>query len=363
MQRQTIMISGARAPVALELARSFHKQGHRVIMLDAQRFTISRWSNAVDIYYTIPSPRYDRDGFVSKLSEIVLKENVDHFIPTCEEAIYVSACKKKLTCEVWTVDLDLMLKLHNKYRFAIEFSHLLPIPNTILLKDFQDWKASKSYVFKPVYSRFATAVLIGKKLSSTNFEQEDKTKWLAQTFIEGKEICVYSIWANGRLKAYSAYHPLYRAGKGAGVFFEPVHYPNVYEDVVRFGSEIRYHGQLCFDVIIDQAHKHYFIECNPRATSGAHLLNENITKAFLDNEGVIIQNQKEYAIKYAMAILHPFSLLKKRVMRADDVIFKWNDILPFLLQFTALLELLYIKLSKKIGWLEASTVDIEWNED
>jgi predicted ATP-grasp superfamily ATP-dependent carboligase len=358
---KTILISGARAPIALEMARSFKLNGHHVIMMDCQTLTIARWSNAVGKYYTIPSPRFNKEGFIKTLQHIIKIEKVDHLIPTCEEAIFIAAYKDEIPCNVWTVNHDLMINLHNKYFFSQQFSSYLPIPKTVLVSDFNDWENSEKYVFKPVYSRFGSSVIIKKNLQSSYFKEKAKLHWVAQQFISGKEVCVYSIWDKGTLKAFAAYHPLLRAGKGAGIFFEPVQNKIVFDYVKRFGEEINYHGQLSFDVIIDQNQQPYFIECNPRGTSGAHLLNNQLAFAFLYDEFVLAKNHQEYSIKYAIALLHPTSMLKKRVLQSKDTIFRLDDLKPFFFQIASLFEITFIKFRKKMTWLEATTADIEWN--
>ncbi len=88
--KQTVLITGARAPIALELARSFNEAGHIVIMADCLHLTIARWSNTIHKYFSIASPRYENSKFVSDIQKIIQTENVTHFIPTCEETIFVS---------------------------------------------------------------------------------------------------------------------------------------------------------------------------------------------------------------------------------------------------------------------------------
>ncbi len=360
---QTILISGARAPIALEMARSFKKAGHNVIMIDCLHLTIARWSSCVDKYYKIPSPRFDNEAFVQEIQKIIIKEKVTHFIPTCEEAIFVAAHKDLFACKVWTVGKELIQSLHNKYQFSQSYQNIIPIPKTILVKDFVDWDNSDQYVFKPIYSRFAASVIIRNKINKTFFKEEDKSKWVAQQLISGKEICIYSIWEEGQMKAYAAYHPLYRAGKGAGVFFEPVQNEQIFEMVKKIGIEIEYNGQLCFDVILDEQQKPYFIECNPRGTSGAHLINTQLADAFLGDKCFIYNSLKDFSIKYAMALLHPFSFFDSRVRQSTDIIFRKNDLKPFFFQAFSLVEISYLKLTKGISWLEATTTDIEWNGD
>jgi predicted ATP-grasp superfamily ATP-dependent carboligase len=360
---QTILISGARAPIALEMARSFHRAGHRVIMTDCQRLTIARWSTGVAKYYVTPSPRFDNDAYVRQLQQIIDKEKVNHFIPTCEEAIFVAAHREVFNCKVWTCDHKLIITLHNKHLFTQCYQDILPTPNTILLNDFTDWDNSDQYVFKPIYSRFASSVIVRKKISRIFFNAQDKNQWIAQSYIEGKEICIYSVWSEGQMKAYVAYHPLYRAGKGAGVFFEPVQNEKVQSHVKKIGTEIQYNGQLCFDVIIDEEENPYFIECNPRGTSGAHLLNTQLAEVFLGSSCVINNQTREFSIKYALAILHPLSFFRSRVRKSKDTVFRWDDLKPFFFQIFSLLEITWLKFSSRSSWLEATTADIEWNGD
>lgn len=360
---ETILITGARAPIALELARSFYNHGHKVIMADSQHLTIARWSNSVAKYFVISSPRHNTNLFIKDIQRIIQNEHVTHFIPTCEEAIYVSAHKDNFKCKVWTCDKDLILSLHNKFSFSNYNNNPFPVPKTSLVSDFRDWENSLQYVFKPCYSRFASSVIIHKKIDSQYFKEEDKEKWIAQNKIDGLEICTYSIWDHGQLKAYAAYHPLFKAGKGAGVYFEPIKNDLIYGYVKEIGKHIQYTGQLCFDVIIDKFQIPYFIECNPRGTSGAHLIGDQLAEAFLGNSTYIYEDKQEFSIKYAMAILHFKSFFKKRVRNSKDIIFRSNDLKPFFLQIFSLIEITFLKLTKRISWLEATTGDIEWNSD
>lgn len=358
-----ILITGARAPIALELARSFANHGDTVIMSDSLRFTIARWSNSVKKYYLLPSPRFDSINFIAKVQQIIENEGITDLIPTCEEAIYIAFYQTKFNCKVWICSPKLIIDLHNKYRFYQKMNKYLPIPKTVLVKNFSDWKASKSYVFKEIYSRFATSVIIGKDLSNDFFTKKDSVNWIAQQKIDGKEVCVYSLWDNGILKTYSTYHPLYRAGKGAGIFFQPVVNHQIFSLVKTFGKEINYTGQLCFDVIIDSENKPYFIECNPRGTSGIHLINNDLADCFLGKSLKIVNKKNTFSIKYAMAIFHPFRFFKKEVIQSKDVIYNRRDIKPFFLQGLSLFEIAFIKFTKNTTWLAATTSDIEWNGD
>ena len=357
---KTILLSGARAPIALELARSFKNRGYRVIMVDTLKLPLSRFSKAVDAYFRMPSPRFEPKKFVSFIQKLIQRERISDFIPTCEEVFYVSMFKQYFDCKVWTAEIDLMAQLHNKYRFSTEFSKLIPTPKTVKMSDFEDWQRSKDYVFKPIYSRFGTTIIKNEMPEKAFFEDKGDT-WIAQSCINGHEICIYSIWDAGQLKAYSAYQPSVRVGKGASIYFEPIADKFVYKAVAEFGKAINFTGQLSFDVMVDESGAIFFIECNPRATSGGHLINNRLAKAFEDKEEVQFQDNQAKQISTMMLFSQPLDFLKKGMSGQKDIVYNKKDLAPFLLQGLGLTEFLSLHLRKKISLLEASTYDIEWN--
>lgn len=360
---ENILITGARAPIALELARSFYENGHRVVMADSLRLTVARWSKAVARYYLISSPRFQPDKFIKNIQTIIRDEQITHIIPTCEESFYVANFKHNFDCHVWTADIALMDSLHNKLSFVHILKRYIRVPETLVLSDFNDWANSENYVFKPIYSRFASSVIIGKRITESYFSAEEKKHWIAQKRIQGKEICIYSIWDKGKLKAFSSYHPLLRAGIGAGIFFEGYNNKAVFEAIKTLGAKIHYTGQLSFDAIVDANDDTFFIECNPRGTSGGHLINSRLSNAFLQENALELQEESAFSIKYAILLLKPFRFFEQRVWKSKDVVFQWSDLLPFLLQMLSLVEITFIKFTQNISWLNATTYDIEWNNE
>jgi len=358
---QNILILGARAPIALEMARSFGRQGHRVIMADSLRLTLARWSRYVAAYYHLPPPAYAFEAFRNKLRQIILDEKIDHCLPTCEEAFFVAMAKETLPCQVWTSDITLMHQLHRKDTFISLAEGFFETPKTINAADFDDVENTASYVFKPIYSRFANFTLI--RPTANQIKQiPDASAWVCQRFISGKEVCVYSIWAHGTLKGISIYHPKYRVGKGSGIYFEPVENDVIIQSVKRFGEAIAYHGQLSFDFIIQSDDTPVVLECNPRGISGAHLIGDELARCFLDDSfQCITGNEKPMAVKFAFLITQPHRMLKRDFYQANDVIFNGDDPLPLLLQPLSLAELLKIKFLHNKTLLQASTQDIEWN--
>jgi hypothetical protein len=359
-KKNTVLITGARAPIALELSRSFAAKGHKVIMADSQKFPISRWSKTIHKYIQYPPPAQNTDAFIRVIADIIKNEKVDQLIPTCEEAFYISQNSSFFRCNVWSPSFPLMNTLHNKALFIEIAAHYFPVPKTVLIPDFKDWHNSQQYVFKKKYCRFANFVLIGEKEEKCKSVKDNPTEWIAQELIKGKEVCVYSIWDNGTMKAFSCYHPFIRLGKGAGVYFEPVESTDIFTRVKAFGESIQYHGQLCFDIIIKN-NKPYIIECNPRGTSGAHLLNKSLCDAFLGEKLIQVSDKQEYYVLIGMLLTKPIDLFRKKTRKAKEVVFSRKDVLPFLLLPISFLEILLLKWSIKLTLQEATTVDIEWN--
>lgn len=358
---ETVLVTGARAPISLDLARSFKNNSYKVILADSIHFPVSRWSNVVWDYIKLPSPKYKVTEFIQCLKEIIELYDVKHLIPTSEEAFYIALYKKEFNCKVWVTDIEKMDLLHNKNHYPKFVKAHLSVPETIVLCDFNDWENSNTYVFKPIYSRFASSTIVKKKVSKSYFDEIDKSKWIVQKYIVGKEFCVYSIWDDGILKAYSTYHPLYRVGNGAGVYFENTEHQKTYNLIKKLGKEINYTGQLCFDVIIDVESNPHFIECNPRGTSGAHLIGDELSKAFVGDDLVYGKTNKDYSVKSVLFFTKPKKFFTAKVKSSKDVIYHKKDRKPYFFQWLSILEITYVKFRRKISWLDATTEDIEWN--
>lgn len=176
----------------------------------------------------------------------------------------------------------------------------------------------------------------------------------------GREISVFSLWHSGRLTAYAAYESPLRVGTGSGILFQPIEHQDTFERVSLFGRHLGLTGMLCFDLIVDTHDQAWVLECTPRATSGAHLLQQHLATAFDEPDTPQIGSGC-HAVKAAIALLHPAKLLTAEVRAARDVVFRWDDCWPALLQSLGILEICWIRWRRGGSWLEAATGDIEWD--
>lgn len=377
-----ILLTGGRAPAALELARAFYKAGHTVFMAESSRGHLSQPSNAIKANFVVPAPRQETDAFLSALKKIIVENNIDLLIPTCEEVFYIAMGRGQLPCTVFVEPIDKLKMIHNKWTFAINaIEQELSVPGTMLIENMDDmfhaYTHWKGLVFKPVYSRFAARTLIMPPLqqASSTLTFNPKSPWIAQGYINGQVICTYSIVHNGHITAHTAYPAVYTAGRGAAIVFQHIDHFAIFEWVKKFVKQNQLTGQIAFDFIETPSGQIYALECNPRATSGIHLLasHPQFIEAFLNPrmECITPHNDHTYMLSVAMLIYGlPAAFKEKRLANwlktfftGSDVILDFTDPLPFLLQFGSIFSYLKIARKQGISPLEASTFDIEWNGD
>ncbi len=89
--KKCVILTGARAPVTLDLARQFAAQGHRVVVAETVPFHFCRFTRAVSKNYTIPRPIDDPNGFIGGMLDISKRESADLIVPTLEEVFYLAS--------------------------------------------------------------------------------------------------------------------------------------------------------------------------------------------------------------------------------------------------------------------------------
>ncbi len=373
-----ILFTGGRAPATLELARAFHRAGHTIFMAESLHGHLSQPSRVVTKNFIVPPPRQKTDEFINALRTIILENKIDLLIPTCEEIFYVSIGKDQLPCTVFAEPIQKLNKLHNKWSFVYNAaSYGLSVPPTILtatvndvLHAYSNWK---ELVIKPVYSRFAAHALIRPTLKYALSKLNYDSPWIAQNYIEGTEICTYSICHNGHITAHATYPSTITAGHGATIYFTPIHHPAIFEWVKKFVKKNQFTGQIAFDFIQSPDGRIFALECNPRVTSGAHLLasHPQFAEAFLNPALECISPLDDHSYILASAMLayglpasiknNNFTQWLRTFFTSSDVILDFKDPLPFLFQYRSISSYLKIAREQNISALEASTFDIEWN--
>ena len=376
----TVLITGARAPVALHLARLLHGAGRRVILADSPAHPIAAASTACALYRRLPPPRFAPDAYAEAVEALVRSEGVVLVIPTCEEVFYLGQLwrDRAMTARLFAPDMDLLARVHDKHAFIRLVESLgLAVPKTTLLHSRHDLQAvhdrSRELVFKPVWSRFASHVLLRPSPEELDaISPSPEMPWVAQRFIAGEEISAYAVARDGKLKALAFYRSLYRAGKGAGICFELVDDPAARHFIESFVAGTGWTGQISFDLMRDKNDRILPLECNPRAVSGLHFFRD--PQRFADavlNGGTEVKPDvvRPQTVRLAMWVYGLPAALRSgdlgrfcQAMRAADELLDWpGDPAPKRTQWRTLIEIAGTALRQRISLQAASTRDIEWN--
>ncbi|QQA42096.1 ATP-grasp domain-containing protein [Pelagovum pacificum] len=374
----TVLITGARAPVALHLARLLATAGCRVILADSLRFPLSGSSALVARYVRLPAPRDDPDLFAVALAELLTSERIDLVIPTCEEVLHLARAwsETAMPAVLFAPPLHLLSEVHDKYRFIERARALgLAVPETVLLSSDADLDAVRhrahDLVFKPVWSRFATRTRVRPAPTALRIRPTEAAPWVAQDYLAGREISAYAIANGGQLSALSVYHVPFRAGRGAGVCFAPVEVPAVRSFVERFVAGTGWTGQVSFDFIETAEGGVLPLECNPRATSGLHFFSDGaaVLSAILGQAFATPDVTGPLGVRLALALYGGPAALRhgrlsdfRQMWRETADVLDWpGDPRPGRLQWRALAEIAAIAARNGISLQAASTRDIEWN--
>jgi hypothetical protein len=364
--------------VALHLARLLHGAGHRVLLADSQPRPLASYSVLHHGFHLLPPPRSQPAAFGAELPRLVRDQAVDLVIPTCEEVFHLA--------RVWQDDppeatlfapaLPLLAEAHDKFRFIHLCERLgLEVPETRLLTQSADLTAvagqAGDLVFKPVWSRFASQVLIRPAAREVaQIMPTEAAPWVAQEALSGQEISAYAVAQDGRLLALSLYRALYRAGKGASVAFAPVQDAAAEAFVRRFVEGTGWTGQVSFDLMRMSDGRVLPLECNPRATSGLHFFRDpKGFAAVLQGETVAPDVTVPQGVRLALWLYGlPVALrtgqlgaFRQALREVQDVLDWPGDPGPARAQGRVLAGFALQALRQRVSLQRVSTHDIEWN--
>lgn len=379
-----ILITGARSYVAYYWALAL-KDTHEVYFADSLAMAYCRFAPFKAPYFRVAPPAQDFLGFRKDLIELVLNQGIDMIIPTCEEVFHISAFKHEIPCKVFCAEHEFLATLHNKYTVfdTMRFASSVATPETHRVQKQSDLKLNFDSILKPVYSRFGAKLIT----DVSNHELDESTEWVQQQRLNGKALCNYAIALDGRMLGHVCYHAKHRIKHSSALYLEAVHNQSI-EDFTRdFIAKHNYTGQIAFDFIqvtdsIGWSHmdQHYdasdfrafVIECNPRGTSGIHMMDLSMISPALFDNGPVIKNHPEpVAFKFPLKMYHKLGLLDEQpgphfqaeIRRARDVLQHPDTPMPWKATPAPLFELLWRRIRHGIKLTEASTCDIEWNGD
>ena len=371
--QETVVVLGGRAPAALDLARALARSGRRVVAAESLRWPLTRFSNAVARSVRVAPPRQQTDRFLRDLRAVVREEGAVRVIPTCEEVFYAA---RATDLPVGSPPMRLLARLHDKAAFAsLAASHGLAVPETHRLtseSDLAPFQAeSDRWVFKPAFSRFGTATRVPPHSPGTlgALRPTDAAPWVAQRFVAGPVVCAYAVAHAGRLAALAVYRTPYVAGR-AGVWFRHERHDAVRAWVEALVAAERITGQVAFDFVERSDRSVVVLECNPRATSGLHLLRD--ASGFADAvmgeaPPTCIEPPERLAVRLSVPMLMAGrhagmdAAWRRAWAGSRDALLDPRDPRPALGQLALGAELATVARRAGMSLLDASTHDIAWD--
>ncbi|MFC5677070.1 ATP-grasp enzyme [Aeromicrobium endophyticum] len=303
---RTVLLTGGKMTKALQLARSFHLAGHRVVLVESARYrwTGHRFSRAVDAFHVVPDP--DDPGYAHALLDVVLHEQVDVLVPVASPAasIHDADARQVLDgyCEVLHGDGDVVRLLDDKSQFSEYAASLgLRVPDWLRVTDPRqveefEFLPGREYILKRIaYDPVGRMDLT--RLTAETPERNSATArsrgiseddpFILQEFIAGREYCTHGTVRDGHLQVYGCCE-----SSAFQVNYEMVDHPGIRAWVTEFVGALGVSGQLSFDFIESARDGEvYAIECNPRTHSAITMFHDHpdVAAAYLDDGHPVIE--------------------------------------------------------------------------
>ncbi|MES2300926.1 MAG: ATP-grasp domain-containing protein [Pseudomonadota bacterium] len=381
-----VLITGARSAAALDLARDFTAIGWDVHLADCVTSRMARWSRLGASHHRYPSPRTHPQAFRGAIMELATRHAIDLVVPTCEEVFHLAAPSLHglLGDRLFAPDLPTLRGLHDKLAFArscrewgLAAPESHPVDDAVALADYVE--TASEWVFKPRFSRFGDRTLISPDAATLrNLHIDNGSPWLAQQRIHGEEACFQAVARKGRVVAFAAYRSGWRLSGGASYAFEPLDSGRsaMLRDIATtIAARAPINGQFACDVMFDRHRRPFLLECNPRATSGLHLLagQGELAKAIAGARPGIVEPHSGAArpafLGAAMWVFGlPQALRERRLQEwrammttGHDVISRPGDRAPLAGAMVDAATFSLKGLARGISTNAATTRDIEWN--
>ncbi|RLV48595.1 ATP-grasp enzyme [Nocardioides mangrovicus] len=365
-ERLTILISGGKMTKALTLARAFHRAGHRVVLVEQEkyRWTGHRFSRCVDVFRTVPRPQ--DPGYAEALLDVVRQESVDVYVPVCSPvASYHDAAAAPLLeahCRVIHADAETIKTLDDKEALAalaaglglsVPDAHRMTSPEQVAAFDFASADPPyvlKSIAYDPVNRLDLTPLPRPTPEATAAFARSKpitaETPWVMQHLVEGVEYCTHSTVVEGRIQVWACC-----PSSAFQVNYAMVDKPEILAWVRGLVEPLGLTGQISFDVMQTPDGRVLPIECNPRTHSAITMFYDHpdLAEAYLGRREepvvpTVASRPTYWAYHEAWRLLRAPGSWRERwrtVREGVDAVFDPRDPLPFLmlhhLQIPALL--------------------------
>jgi predicted ATP-grasp superfamily ATP-dependent carboligase len=374
---RTALLTVGRFPKALTLARGLHRHGVRVLVADPLKRQVCSVSRSVSKNYQVAAPNTDVRAWERDILEIIDREQVTDLVPVSEEVCHVANLAPKLPAHVRYVgpSTPWIAQWHDKLAFvshAIDRGVTAPSVFTTADPEARALVRQTECVLKPRRGCSGTDISFIPPGSSL---PPPSNELLVQRKVEGTHLYTISWVEDGQVMTTASYRGSTHSGTVA-VGFQSAPTPfSVKQWIEQFVADTGTTGFLSFDFILDRGGIPWGIECNPRASSGIHFIDEAWLGAAVMGEAStpasITPAGKRAQWSYSTlteAYKHLWRLRAPQLLRclrdllvSRDVVWSWRDPLPFLLMTPLCWEFIWKSIRERMPIGDASQCDIAWH--
>lgn len=270
-------------PFAVDLIRKLGEAGITIYAADTFETAAGSHSRYIKEAFVVPSPRNETRAFVDAVARRASEHHLDFILPAFEEGLYLAEHRRELPARarLLTPHIRELRRLHNKASFFEllgELKLLRPRGSVVTSQRelLEELSQHEHYLARPAYSRGGITVLTNRgplagALAPSACRPSQGRPWLVQEFVEGRELCTYSVAREGRLTAHVTYVHPQTIDHGGGVTFESVESDVALHAAATLARATRYTGHFGLDLRGTDGDA-VVVECNPRATAGLSLL-------------------------------------------------------------------------------------------
>jgi hypothetical protein len=370
----TVLLTLGRLPKALDLARSFHAAGWRVVVAEPFRRHLAGASNTVARSVQVTAPATDRETYLQDLLRVVEDESVDLIVPVSEEVVHVAALHGRLPARtrLFAMPQDVVLAAHDKGRFAAQADGWgLAVPPTHPLGSAEAAQLAQrqDVVVKPLHACSGRGVRVVRRGAALPDPAEPA---IVQGHVFGVERSTCSLVHDGVVSGTVVYQGVMQSGS-VSIAFERVEDRLIEAFVRDYAAATRWTGFLSFDFMLDHQGYRFAIECNPRTTSGLHFFaQEDLARAVLDPAHPL-RHRPEMRLQqfYSCLTETQLSLFRgggfqhklRTLATTRDVTWSVRDLVPFLTMTYTTWPIIRAAMAQRASFGEVATLDVGWRAE
>jgi predicted ATP-grasp superfamily ATP-dependent carboligase len=382
-----ILCTTSRMPFAVDEIRKLGQQGHEVYAADTFRTAPGSHSAEVHQRVVVPAPKQDTSAFVQAVVDLCTNGGIELIVPMFEDVFYLAKHRDQLpaTTRLFCPSFDTLATVHDKASFLQLCERIgVPVPATVVATTDEELRTAvdsfPEYFARAAYSRGGVELLTntGPLAGTVSLDEVHPTPdnpWVVQAFVEGKDLCSFSIVHGGKVTAHCTYEHPRTIEHAGGIEFVSVDEPRTLELAQKIAAETGYDGQVSFDWLVHDDGTISVVECNPRPTDGVTLMDAGVFATALLDPGpdvAVVAPGRMSEIKFAMLrdmFREPSNLPQdlRELFEAPDVYHGEHDLKPFLYEVLSYSHVFAFRhhehphAHKHTDLVAAQFFDVEWD--